>query len=211
MDTHKLQKKNDEIMLNEWREMMRTSSHRTLLKVLRNASEYTAEQVAIAKEVVIEKLLEANDPIKKTTKTSTRKLFMSTLKKIGCSYKIDKDDDQIGFMYQGEYFFAEASDDDPFVLVRDHGWTVTYMADVDEVSRVRRSVNEVNLRSFVSLSYAVDDECKELYTVSWNSFIFIPEIRELTTYLRIQLNRFIRAHRAFDTSMDKLLQAEREQ
>lgn len=85
----------------------------------------------------------------------TRDLFMETLTKIGCQYELgeEQDDDRIYFAYQGEYFFANASNEGLYVHIYDTHWGHVELYDVDEFSRLKKAINESNLNNSVMTIY----------------------------------------------------------
>ena len=62
---------------------------------------------------------EVNENVK-----GTRDLFLETLTKIGCQYKLaeEESDDRIFFAYQGESFFVYARNDSRFIYIYDTHW-----------------------------------------------------------------------------------------
>ena len=49
----------------------------------------------------------------------TRDLFLETLTKIGCQYKLAEEGDDINFGYQGEYFVVRASNENRYIQIYD--------------------------------------------------------------------------------------------
>lgn len=140
----------------------------------------------------------------------TRDLFIETLKKIGCRYNFDEESDsRIHFEYQGECFFADTSNDGPFVHLYDTYWLELELYKTDEVSRLRKAINTANLSELVTTLFTIDDDNKSMYVHSHYSFIFQKSIRDLDYYLMAILNAFFGAHRAIATEVSILREMEK--
>lgn len=140
----------------------------------------------------------------------TRDLFIETLKKIGCRYNFDEESDsRIHFEYQGERFFADTSNDGPFVHLYDTYWLELELYKTDEVSRLRKAINASNMSELVTTLFSIDDDNKSMYVHSHYSFIFQKSIRDLDYYLMAILNAFFGAHRAIATEVSILREMEK--
>lgn len=140
----------------------------------------------------------------------TRDLFMETLTKIGCQYELgeEQDDDRIYFAYQGEYFFANASNEGLYVHIYDTHWGHVELYDVDEFSRLKKAINESNLNNSVMTIYTIDEAGSNVDVHCKSVILFIPQIPKLEDYLRLELNEFFRAHQFVGNEMTKLKELE---
>lgn len=140
----------------------------------------------------------------------TRDLFMETLTKIGCQYELgeEQDDDRIYFAYQGEYFFANASNEGLYVHIYDTHWGHVELYDVDEFSRLKKAINESNLNNSVMTIYTIDEAGSNVDVHCKSVILFIPQIPKLEDYLRLELNEFFRAHQFVGNEMTKLREKE---
>ena len=111
------------------------------------ASEQTQTEITVKKDTNIEKTIR------------TRDLFIEVLTKIGCQYQLGEGEDtRIFFTFQGENMFADASNESLYVVVWDTYWEHVELYDIDEVSRMRKAINNSNLNSSVTTVYTIDKE-----------------------------------------------------
>ena len=144
---------------------------------------------------------------KKETK-GTRELFVTTLAQWGCPYTCEEDG-VICFRYQGEEFWASVSDDSSYVIVYDFDWNVVELSDLDEVSRMRRAINEVNWRASVSVYYLIDNEGKKMYVRSKSVFLFDAKLGDLSQHLSAEVNEFFLARHILGEELEQLRAKER--
>ena len=138
----------------------------------------------------------------------SRDLFLETLIKIGCQYKIDPDEGFITFGYQREHFLASVTNEGWFVRIWDTYWGHVELYDVDEFSRLRKAVNYANLNCSTITVYTINEEGKNVDVHCKSSFPFISEMPNLEDYLRFELNDFFNAHRLVSNEMTKLREQE---
>ena len=139
----------------------------------------------------------------------TRGLFLDTLTEIGCQYKLGEGEDtRIFFDYQGEHFFADMNDDGMYVNIYDIHWGHVELYDIDEVSRLRKAINNSNLNTTVTTVFTIDDDAKTMDVHCKSTFLFIASIPHLDNYLRVELNEFFHAHQAVGVEMHKLREQE---
>ena len=132
----------------------------------------------------------------------TRDLFLETLTKIGCQYEIEEGEDgDIHFGYQGEYFTVKARNDCQYVEIYDICWGHVELYDVDELSRLRKAINESNLRNSVIAVYTVDETGGNMNVHCKSIILFIPEIPNLENYLRMELYEYFLVHQFIGTEM----------
>lgn len=133
---------------------------------------------------------------------ATRDLLLDTLTKIKCQYEIeDGEDGDIHFAYQGEYFTVRASNDCRYVQIFDIRWGHVELYDVDELSRLRKAINESNLRNSVTAVYTVDEAGGNVDVHCKSVIPFIPEIPNLEDYLRLELNEYFQVHQFIGAEM----------
>lgn len=154
-----------------------------------------------------QELMETNE---KSENFGTRELFVQTLKEIGCqpTFAEEEDDDRIYFAYQGEHFFANASDEGLYVHIWDTHWGHVELYDIDEFSRLKRAINSSNLNCSTITVYTIDEEGKCVDVHCKSTFPFLEQMPELGNYLRGELNDFFRAHRLVTNEMEKLRENE---
>lgn len=140
------------------------------------------------------------------TPKGTRDLFLETLTKIGCQYKLGEDEDDkdsIYFAYQGENFVARIYDDGKFVHIWDTYWLQVELYDIDEFSRLRKAINTSNLNSSVTTVFTIDEAGKHVDVHCKTVTVFIPEMPEIENYLRVIMTGFFEAHRFVSNEITK--------
>ena len=133
----------------------------------------------------------------------TRDLFLQTLTAIGCQYEIDEHD-RVCFAYQGEHFVAETDNDHAYVGIYDFAWGSVKLSDIDEISRLRRAINEANWQNSVTTIFSINDEDNEMVVHCKTTIVFVPQLHDLQGYLRLELSEFFRAHNLVGNEMAKL-------
>ena len=112
--------------------------------------------------------------------TGSRDLFLETLAKTGCQYEIDQNDDTIiHFAYQGIWFNAHARNDNPDISLWEFSWKTAELDDIDEVSRMRKAINEVNWDNCITTVFSVEDETRTFEVHSQTVIHFIQQIPDL--------------------------------
>lgn len=142
-------------------------------------------------------------------KKGTRDLFLETLTKIGCQYEVaEGEEGDINFAYQGEYFVVQASNNWRFIRIYDTHWGHVELYDVDEFTRLKKAINEANLRHSVTTVYTIDEAGSNVDVHCKSVILFIPEIPVIEDYLRLELNDYFRVHETINLEMAKLREAE---
>ena len=143
-----------------------------------------------------------NQPDECKSLNGPRDLFLETLTKLGCQYEIeDGEDGDIHFAYQGEYFTVRASNDCRYVQIFDIRWGHVELYDVDELSRLKKAINESNLRNSVTAVYTVDEAGSNVDVHCKSVIPFLPEIPNLEDYLRLELNEYFQVHQFIGAEM----------
>jgi hypothetical protein len=139
----------------------------------------------------------------------TRDLFLETLTKLGCQYEIDNEEDgDIHFGYQGEYFTVRASNDCRYVQIFDTHWGHVELYDVDELSRLKKAINESNLRNSVTTVYTVDEAGSNVDVHCKSVILFVQEIPDIENYLRLELSEYFQVHQFIGAEMARQREAE---
>ena len=137
------------------------------------------------------------------SKPETRSLVYTTLRQMNCQPE-DTDEGRIMFEYQGVKFLMEAEDDCLFVNLI-WPWCHSFnIYDVDEFARVRKVVNEINIRSTSTIFYIPNPESDEVAVHIRKNFIFIPQITQLSEYLQGILRSFFIAVRELNTEIERV-------
>lgn len=178
---------------------------------MRQRENRKAQQEAARKEAIMKEkeAREAHDgPLAEATAHddapwNTRDLLLELLKKMNCKYEIDKDD-RILFQWQGGNFIADASNKYPFIIVWYIQWGEGSVFDIDSFSRVKRVINEANIRHDISVFYTVDKEADQYLVHSKKHFLLIASTPHLENYLQSILAMFFEVRRYVETETEKL-------
>jgi len=153
-----------------------------------------------------------NKETNKEVKIGTRDLFLETLTKIGCQYEIEEGEDieegDIRFGYQGEYFVVRASNKTQFIQIYDTHWGHVELYDIDEFARLKKAINESNIRNSVTAVYTIDEAGNNVDVHCKSVILFIPEIPNIADYLRLELSEYFRVHETVNMEMAKQREAE---
>ena len=137
-------------------------------------------------------------------KKGTRDLFLETLTKIGCQYEISEGEDgDIHFGYQGEYFVVRASNSNRFIHIYDTHWGHVELYDIDEFARLKKAINESNLRNSVTSVYTIDEAGNNVDVHCKSVILFTQEIPDIVDYLRLELSEYFRVHETINMEMAK--------
>lgn len=134
----------------------------------------------------------------------TRDLFLETLTKMGCQYEIDEEDDQISFMWQGGHFTADAENDSAFVVVWFLYWDEYELYDIDALSRVKRVINDANIRYSVNVVYSINEAGSTFHVHSKKHFLFISQIPDVEGYLQSILGQIFQVRHFVDSELVRL-------
>jgi tetratricopeptide (TPR) repeat protein len=140
-------------------------------------------------------------------KKGTRDLFLETLTAIGCQYEIDEDD-EISFAYQGENFVVRASNDNQYIQIYDLHWMHVGLYDIDERARLKKAINESNIKNSVVTVYTINESSNTVDVHSKSVIYFDSVIPDAVDYLRIELAEYFNVHQMILLEMAKLREQE---
>ena len=181
--------------------MNKRNQVRTNEKLDVNADLYDRAKEELETEINMDK------EINKQVKMGTRDLFLETLTKIGCQYVIEEDENveegDIRFGYQGEYFVVRASNKTRYIQIYDTHWGHVELYDIDEFSRLKKAINESNIRNSVTTVYTIDEAGSNVDVHCKSVILFVPEIPNIADYLRLELCEYFRVHETINIEMAK--------
>ena len=132
---------------------------------------------------------------------STRQLVLTTIEKIGSNPECTVDE-RIQFEYQGVIFLMEAVDDCKFVNLIGP-WCHSFSKfDIDEFSRVRQVLNNINARGMTSVFYSITDSDEVAVHIK-KHFLFVLQIPNIEDYLKLMLDIFFRTARTLHVEIEK--------
>lgn len=144
----------------------------------------------------------------KRINTGSRDCFLETLKKLGCQYEIDEEDERIQFAFQGENFVADATNEGCYVHLWDTFWGQVELYDIDEFTRLRKAINTSNINCSTTTVYSINEAGSSVDVHSKKSILFLPQIPQVENYLRSELGDFFRAHQIVGYEMAKMREKE---
>ena len=129
----------------------------------------------------------------------TKTLLVETLDKMGYPYTVEQDDKtnrcgRIRLAYMGYNFIIWLEDSD-FIFIQLFRWMVVDASDVDDVSQVRRAINETNWTNAVTTVYDFDQKANDMLISSDATVQLIPQNPDLSEYLERWLGEFFRAQK----------------
>ena len=132
---------------------------------------------------------------------STRQLALKTIENIGSTPQYTEEG-RIQFEYQGVIFLIEAANDCMFVNLI-WPWCHSFSKfDIDELSRVRQVINDINMRGTASVFYCITDSDDVAVHIK-KHFLLVSQIPGLEEYLKLMLDSFFRTARTLDVEIEK--------
>ena len=136
---------------------------------------------------------------------STRDLCVNVLRKLNCDVQFDEEDSyRMSFTYQGETFQIDTWKDGLMISIWDTWWGSVDLDDLDDVSRIRKAINTININSSLTLVYSIDQENQRFAIHTKRQCLFIPQIPNIENYLSAMLSGFFEVQRSFKEELDKL-------
>lgn len=147
-------------------------------------------------------------PLSKYHYKCTRTLLVETLDKMEYSYIVEEEDKanlygSILLAYMGNKFVIKHEDSD-FILIMLPSWMAVDSWNVEEVSQVRRALNETNQNSPVTTVYYFNQEVNRMILSSKVTVQLIPQIPDLSVYLRSWLNEFFTVQEEFSLAWKRI-------
>ena len=132
---------------------------------------------------------------------STRQLALKTIEDIGSTPQYTEEG-RIQFEYQGVVFLMEAVNDCMFVNLI-WPWCHSFSKfDIDEFSRVRQVINDINMRGTASVFYSITDSDDVAVHIK-KHFLLVSQIPDVDDYLKLMLDGFFRTARTLDVEIEK--------
>lgn len=136
---------------------------------------------------------------------STRDLCAEVLRKLNCDVQFDDENEyNMHFSYQGENFSVETWEDGLMITIWDTWWGTVDLDDLDEVSRVRKAINTINVRQNLTLMYSIDEKSQKFAVHTKRQCLLIPQIPQIENYMVAMLTGFFDVQRSFKEEYDRL-------
>lgn len=136
---------------------------------------------------------------------STRDLCVEILRKLNCEVQFDDENEYtMYFTYQGENFRIDTWKDCLMVGIWDTWWGTVDLDDLDDVSRIRKAINTVNINSCLTLVYSIGQEHQQFAVHTKRQCLLIPQIPNAERYMAAMLAGFFDVQRNFKEELDKI-------
>ena len=145
----------------------------------RNPTPYNPHEVNTEKET----------EIMENPKHNTQQLMVSTLTQIGCQPTVNEDD-TVAVTYQGEHFHIDFGG--LYAQIWDLGWAGVNIND-PELPKIREAVNHTTFDFGPTVVMTSPDDKGTMYFHSRLGILLHPDIPEIDSYLRSNLDMFFRA------------------
>lgn len=146
-----------------------------------------------------------NNNMEENQNLSTRDLCAEVLRKLNCDVQFDDENEyNMHFSYQGENFSVETWEDGLMITIWDTWWGTVDLDNLDDVSRVRKAINTINVRQGFTLMYSIDEKSKKFAVHTKRQCLLIPQIPQIENYMVAMLTGFFDAKRSFKEEYDRL-------
>ena len=146
-----------------------------------------------------------NNYMEENHKLSTRDLCAEVLRKLNCDVQFDDENEyNMHFSYQGENFSVETWEDGLMITIWDTWWGTVDLDNLDDVSRVRKAINNINVRQNLTLIYSIDEKGQKFAVHTKRQCLLIPQIPQIENYMVAMLTGFFDAQRSFKEEYDRL-------
>ena len=136
---------------------------------------------------------------------STRDLCAEVLRKLNCDVQFDEENEyNMYFTYQGENFSVDTWENGLMITIWDTWWGTVDLDDLDDVSRVRKAINNINVRQNLTLMYFIDEKGQKFAVHTKRQCLLIPQIPQIENYMAAMLTGFFDVQRSFKEEYDRL-------
>ena len=146
-----------------------------------------------------------NKNMEENQNLSTRDLCAEVLRKLNCDVQFDEENEyNMYFTYQGENFSVDTWENGLMITIWDTWWGTVDLDDLDDVSRVRKAINNINVRQNLTLMYSVDEKGQKFAVHTKRQCLLIPQIPQIENYMAAMLTDFFDVQRSFKEEYDRL-------
>lgn len=142
-----------------------------------------------------------NNNMEENQNLSTRDLCVEVLRKLNCDVQFDDENEyNMYFTYQGENFSVDTWENGLMITI----WDTVDLDDLDDVSRVRKAINNINVRQNLTLMYSIDEKSQKFAVHTKRQCLLIPQIPQIENYMAAMLSGFFDVQRSFKEEYDRL-------
>lgn len=146
-----------------------------------------------------------NNNMEENQNLSTRDLCAEVLRKLNCDVQFDDENEyNMYFTYQGENFSVDTWENGLMITIWDTWWGTVDLDDLDDVSRVRKAINNINVRQNLTLMYSIDEKGQKFAVHTKRQCLLIPQIPQIENYMAAMLTDFFDVQRSFKEEYDRL-------
>ena len=169
----------------------------------------TKEAIDVPSDSCENELFKNNLNMSEVSIIKTKELCLEELKNLNCQVSFDEEDpDSMLFNYQGENFMINASNECRMITIWDQFWYDVDLDNLEDVSRVRKAINSVNISIAPTLVYSFVEETHKMWVHTKLTALFDAEISDKQNYLRALFSVFFDAHRWLLAEIDRLKKEE---
>ena len=146
-----------------------------------------------------------NNNMEENQNLSTRDLCAEVLRKLNFDVQFDEENEyNMYFTYQGENFSVDTWENGLMITIWDTWWGTVDLDDLDDVSRVRKAINNINVRQNLTLMYSIDEKGQKFAVHTKRQCLLIPQIPQIENYMAAMLTGFFDVQRSFKEEYDRL-------
>lgn len=146
-----------------------------------------------------------NNNMEENQNLSTRDLCAEVLRKLNCDVRFDEENEyNMYFTYQGENFSVDTWENGLMITIWDTWWGTVDLDNLDDVSRVRKAINNINVRQNLTLMYSIDEKGQKFAVHTKRQCLLIPQIPQIENYMAAMLTDFFDVQRSFKEEYDRL-------
>lgn len=135
-----------------------------------------------------------------------KELWQNVLKELDVELRQDEErENRFLFDYQGGHFYVDI-DDSAFAEVYYAFIEEIELSDIEEVSLMRRAINEANFNACPTIVYSTSEEEDKMYVHMVQSVLLLPQIPQAKEYMTSRLMVFFQLQRRFVGILDRLRQ-----
>ena len=169
----------------------------------------TKEAIDVPSDSCENELFKNNLNMSEVSIIKTKELCLEVLKNLNCQVSFDEEDpDSMLFNYQGENFMINASNECRMITIWDQFWYDVNLDNLEDVSRVRKAINSVNISIAPTLVYSFVEETNKMWVHTKLTALFDTEISDKQNYFRALFSCLFDAHRWLLAEIDRLKKEE---
>lgn len=196
--------------VEDWRLSIKRMSIDELMGILYNHEMYDSRIIDLVRARITRMttaVTKKEDFSNDKAQVEVRDAVIVIMHNLQCPFKIDRFRD-IVFTYEGKIFSVNAGNDGPFIEIWHFNWLTLPWEAVDEVSRLKSAINDVNFGGHISTTYVYNKDTREVCVSSGVRFLFIDRIPHREQFFLYMLDSIIETEQSVTRVMSELLREE---